>query len=66
MYMFIADFLADFRMQKFIGGSRVLQAEPFIVVICCGESMSIKDVIHAKHFIDPSVLGKASLWNHYP
>lgn len=28
----------------------------FVVIVCCGEIMSIKDIVHAEPSIDPSVL----------
>lgn len=32
---------------------------------CCGESMTIEDVIHVEPSIYPSVPERASSWNHY-
>ena len=39
--------------------------KPFVVIACCGESLSIEDVVHAEPSVISSVSGIASSWNHY-
>ena len=43
----------------------MLQAKPFVVVVCCGESMSTEDVVHSEPFVDPSVMERATSWNRF-
>lgn len=53
-------FLADYIGCKLVGGLRVTYEEPFVLILCCGDSLSIYDVIHPELYIDPRVTVRAS------
>lgn len=53
-------FLADYIGCKLVGGFRVMYEEPFVLILCCEDSMSIYDVVHPELSVDPRVTVRVS------
>lgn len=43
---------------KLIKGFKVLEAELFVIIMCCRESMSVEDAVHSELSFDPSNMGE--------